>query len=103
MEKCNKIFSRVNHVTGKDLDIEVVYVDEYMATKIKSYKDETDFNDKWYPPEKCKSIAYSIIHIDSVYRTDKSYYPQELPEECKHSIRENTVKIYNWRFYWFWF
>ena len=44
LKKYNKILNRVKHVIGKGLHIEVVYDDEYMTTKIKSYKDETNFN-----------------------------------------------------------
>lgn len=68
--------------------------DEYM-TVIKSYKDEikTDFNEEGFPPEKTKSITSTIL-IDSVYRIDKTCYPQELLEECKHKIKEKTVKTF---------
>ena len=45
------------------------------------------------PPEKTKSITSTIL-IDSVYRIDKTCYPQELLEECKHKIKEKTVKTF---------
>ena len=68
--------------------------DEYM-TVIQSYRDEikTDFNEEGLPPEKTKSITSTIL-IDSVFRIDKTCYPQELLEECKHKIKEKTVKTF---------
>ena len=40
-------------------------------------------------------ICLSVILIDSIFRTSKSYYPQVFLKECKHVIKEkrciNTV------------
>ena len=39
-------------------------------------------------------ICLSVILIDSVFRTDKNYYPQVLLEECKYIVKENKIPKY---------
>ena len=35
-----------------------------------------------------------IILVDSVYRSNKSSYPQVILEECKYMVRNETTKIF---------
>ena len=40
------------------------------------------------PKEGPRCICLLVILIDSVYRTDKIYYPQVFLEECKYVVKE---------------
>lgn len=39
-------------------------------------------------------ICLSVALIDSVYRTNKNYYPQIFLEECRYTVKEKTIKKY---------
>ena len=36
-------------------------------------------------------ICLSVAFIDSVYRTNKNYYPQMFLEECKFAVKEKKI------------
>ena len=46
------------------------------------------------PKEDSKYICLSVILIDSVFRTDKNYYPQVFLEECKYVVKEEKIPKY---------
>ena len=46
------------------------------------------------PKEGSQFISLSVILIDSVFRTDKNYYPQVFLEECKYVVKENKMPEY---------
>ena len=46
------------------------------------------------PKEDSKYICLSVILIDSVFRTGKSYYPQVFLEECKYVVKEEKIPKY---------
>ena len=64
------------------------------SSKIKSFKDEirTVFYDDGLPVEETTWKAYLIILVDSVYKSNKSSYPQVILEECKYMVRNETTK-----------
>ena len=39
-------------------------------------------------------ICLSVAFIDSVYRTNKNYYPQMFLEECKFAVKEKKMPEY---------
>ena len=39
-------------------------------------------------------ICLSVILIDSVFRTSKSYYPQVFLEYCKYAVKEKKMSEY---------
>ena len=39
-------------------------------------------------------ICLSVALIDSVYRTNKNYYPQMFLEECKFAVKEKKMPEY---------
>ena len=43
------------------------------------------------PRKGCHCICLSVILIDSVYRKDKSYYPQVFFEECKYVVKQKKM------------
>ena len=48
----------------------------------------TNFHNNKIPKEGSQFIRLSVILIDSVFRTCKTYYPQVLLEECKYVVKE---------------
>ena len=37
-------------------------------------------------------MRYSVILIESVYRSDKSYCPQRFLEECEYAVKKEIIK-----------
>ena len=50
-------------------------------------KINTTFHNNKKPKEGPEYIFLSVILLDSVYKKDKSYYPQVFLEECKYVIK----------------
>ena len=59
-----------------------------------SRKINTNFHNDKIPKEGSQFISLSVILIDSVFRTDKTYYPQVFLEECKYVVKENKMPEY---------
>ena len=64
-----------------------------MKTKVKSYngKINTNFYNNKIPKEGSQCICLSVVLTDSVYKEDKSYYPQVFLEECKYVAKEEKM------------
>lgn len=41
--------------------------------------------------KKAQCLTYSMILIDSIYRSDKSYYPQILLDERKYKVNDKIT------------
>ena len=86
---------KIKRLMGIDFESKATYVDKYINTKTKTYKDrittniydETGF--KEVPEEKVPHKCLSIIILDSVLYAYEKYYPQTFLEECKY-MRENV-------------
>ena len=80
-EKHNEIWEKVKNSSKKAFNSKLVY-DE---AKIKSYNEKinTNLHNNKIPKEDSQVIYLSVILIDSVLRTDNSYYPRVFLEECK--------------------
>ena len=76
---------KVSNIIKKEFDSNPIYNEKYIKTKIKSYngKINTNFHNNKTPKEGSQYICLSVILIDSVYKKDKSYYPQLFLEELK--------------------
>ena len=68
--------------------------------KIKSYKmrsleDEirTGFYDDGLPAEETPCKAYLTILVVSVYRSNKSYFPQVIFEKCRCMVKNETARF----------
>ena len=82
-----------------DFDSKTTYGEDnnYIKTKIKTYKDNITTN--FYNKKGCKKIleekiphkCLSIIILDSVLYTYEKYYPQTFLEECKY-MKENMKR-----------
>ena len=77
-----KIWEKVSTSIKKGFDSEPVYNGKYLRAKLKSYegKINTNFRNGKIPKEGSQCISLLVILNDSVYITDKNYYPQVLLE-----------------------
>ena len=90
LAKYNEIWEKVKNSHKKEFDSEPVHNEKYLKAKIKSYngKINRNFHNNKIPKEGSQFICLSLILIDSVFRTGKSYYPQVLLEECKYVVKK---------------
>ena len=90
----------IEKLIGLDFESKATYVDKYINTKIKTYKDcmITNFYNitgfKEMPEEKVPHKCLSIIVLDSVLYAYKNYYPQTFLEECKYMRKHLKTKNY---------
>ena len=79
----------------KEFYSEPIYDEKYLKAKIKSYngKINTNFHNNKIPKEGSPFICLSVILIDSVFKTDKNYYPQVFLGECKYVIKKRFLSI----------
>ena len=91
-----EIWNSIKDLIGKCFDVEVIHCNKYKSAKIKSFNDEirTAFHDEGLTAEETPRTAHSIILVDSIYRRNKSYYPQVILEECKYMVKNETTERY---------
>ena len=89
LEEYNELWEKVKISINKDFDSEPVCNEKYLKAKMKFYngKIKTNFHNNKIPKESCQCICLLVILIDSVFRTDKNYYPEVFLEECKHVVK----------------
>ena len=70
LEKYNEIWEKVKSSIKKEFDSEPVYNEQYLKTKIKSYKVKinTNFHNNKIPKEGSQSICLLVILNDSFFR-----------------------------------
>ena len=83
-----EIWNSTKDLIGKCFDVEVIHCNKYKSAKIKP------FNNEGLTAEETPRTAHSIILVDSIYRRNKSYYPQVILEECKYMVKNETTKRY---------
>ena len=73
--------------------LKVVSNEKYPKAKIKSYnrKINRSCHNNKIRKEGSQFICLSVILIDSVFRTGKSYYSQVFLEECKYVVKEKKM------------
>ena len=77
IEKYNEVWEKVKNSLKKEFDIEPVYNEKYLKSKIKSYNKKTN------------TYSFSIYLFIS-----KNYCRQVCLQECKYVVKER--KIYNY-------
>ena len=98
LKKYTEIWGRINGPIGTKLDIEPVYTDKYIKTKIKSCQDSVianfrdEGNSKKLPKEGLPYKGLTLIMLDSFIKTGKKYYPQTHLEECKYKITKKKME-----------
>ena len=102
LENYKKIWEKIEKLIGIDFESKATYIDKYINTKIKTYKDRiiTNFyNNKTgfqeVPEEKVPHKCLSIIISDSVLYAYEKYYPQIFLEECRYA-KKKKVKSRNY-------
>ena len=96
LEKYNEIWEKVRNSIKKEFDSKPVYCEKYLKTKTKSSKEKinTNFDINKIPKEGSQYIYLSVILIDFVFRTGKSYYPQVVLQECKYVVKQKKMSEY---------
>ena len=95
LKKYTKLWGKIKDLIGKKFDIEPIYNDNYMKTKIKSYNNDirTNFHDesnnRKVPKGDC---SYKCLSLDSVIQMGKKYFPHTLLEECKYKLIKKKIK-----------
>ena len=90
-KKYSEIWDKVKSLIKKEFDIEPLYNDKYIKTKIRIYYNRvyTNFQYNEIPKDNEYFACLSIILLDSIFvNSDKEYYRQILLEECKHIIKK---------------
>ena len=82
--------NKVSKFIKRGFDSEPVYNDKYFKTKTGFYegKINKNFHGNKVPKEDSQYICLSVILIDSIFRTGKSYYPEFFLEKCKYIVEE---------------
>ena len=79
---------KVSNIIKKEIDSEPVYNE-----KCYNGKNSMNFHNNKITKEGFQCICLSVILTDSVYRKDKSYYPQVLLEECTCCCYRKVILI----------
>ena len=90
------LFFIIQWVVGQTSRPLPVYNKKYLESKIKFYsgKINRNFPNNKIPTEGSQFIFLSVMLIDFVFRTIKSYYSQVLLEECKYIVKEKKMPDY---------
>ena len=92
--KYNNIWNKIKDLlSGIRLSSDIIYDDQYIKTKVKTFKTvKTLFNDDIIPEERIECECISYITVDSVLKIEKKYYPQVYLEQCKYKVKERKIK-----------
>ena len=91
LEKYSEIWNKIKSLIKKDFNIEPVYNDKHIKTKIKIYNDRvyTNFQHNKIPKHNEYCVCLSVISLDSVFvNLNKEYCPQIFLEEWKYAIKD---------------
>ena len=92
--KYNEIWNKVKKLLGGiRLSSDIIYDDQYIKTKVKTFKMvKTLFDNDKIPEEKIEYECISCISVDSVLKIEKRYYPQVYLEQCQYKAKERKFK-----------
>ena len=92
--KCKRIWNKIKKLLGNiKLSSDVIYDDQYIRTKVKTFKMvKTLFSDDIIPEERVECECISCISVDSVLKIEKKWYPQVYLEQCKYKVKERKIK-----------
>ena len=80
-------------LNGIRLDNDIIYNDQYIKTKVKTFKMvKTLFDNDKIPEEKIGYKCILYISVDSVLKIEKKWFPQVSLEQCKYKIKERKIK-----------
>ena len=92
--KYNEIWNKIkNLLDAIKLSSDIIYDDQYIKTKVNTFKMiKTLLDDDKIPEEKIKYECIPCISVDSVLKLEKKYYPQVYLEQCKYKAKERKIK-----------
>ena len=73
----------------KGFDVEIFRDGKYITVEVEF---KLIFIMKHYHQKNVRCLTYSIILIDLIYESNKSYYPQQFLEECKFAVKDEIIK-----------
>ena len=91
LEKYSEIYNKIKSLIKKDFNIEPVYNDKHIKTKINIYNDRVykNFQHNKIPKHNEYCVCLSVIPLDSVFvNLNKEYCPQIFLEEWKYAIKD---------------
>ena len=92
--KYNEIWNKIkNLLDAIKLSSDIIYDDQYIKTKVNTFKMiKTLLDDDKIPEEKIEYECIPCISVDSVLKIEKKYYPQVYLEQCKYKAKERKIK-----------
>ena len=76
------------------LNSDVIYNDQYIKTKVKTFKMvKALFDNDKIPEERVEYEFISCISVDSILKVEKKWFPQVYLEQCKYKIKERKIMI----------
>ena len=92
--KYNSIWNKIKKLLGGvKLSSDVIYDDQYIKTKVQTFKIvKTLFSDNIIPEERVECECIPCISVDSVLKIEKKWYPQVYLEQCKYKVKERKIK-----------
>ena len=90
------IFGKKLKIVSKKIDSEPVYNKKYLKDQVNSYngKININFHNNKIPKEGSQYICFSVILIDSGFRTSKSYYPLVFLKNVNMLLKEKKIPEY---------
>ena len=91
--KYNSIWNKIKKLLGSiKLSSNVIYGDQYIKTKVKTFKTvKTLFSDDIIPEERIECECIASISVDSLLKI-KKMVPQVYLEQCKYKVKERKIK-----------
>ena len=92
--KYNKMWNKIKDLlSGIRLSNDIIYNDQYIKTKAKTFKMvKTLFDNDEIPEEKIEHECIPCISVDPVLKLEKMYYPKVYLEQCKYKTKERKIK-----------
>ena len=79
-------------MSGIGLSSDIIYNDQHIKTKGKTFKIvKTLFDNDKIPEEKIEYECIPCISVDSVLKIEKENYPQVYLGRCKYKIKERKI------------
>ena len=92
--KYNEIWNKIKKLLGNiKLSSDVIYDDQYIQPKVKTFKKiKTLFDNDKIPEEKIEYKCIPCISIDGVLKIETKWYPQVYLEQCKYKMKKRKIK-----------
>ena len=93
--KYNDIWNKIKKLLGGIiLSSDIIYDNQYIKTKVKTFKMvKTLFDNDKIPEEKIEYECIPCISVDSVLKIEKKYYPQVYLDSVNTKLKKEKLKI----------